>query len=602
MPPELAFEQRRLADLHSLNILDTAFEERFDRYTSLISSLFQFPICLISMVDDHRQWFKSSQGLDFRETSRDRSFCAHALAQTEVFVVPDTLEDERFVRNPLVTGHPYIRFYAGAVIHGPRGLPLGTLCVLDHKPRSFNSRQCQHLRQFAELVDQELLAQYRIEQATLAARYEAHHDPLTDLPNQKLFSDRLNQFVQMASNRPEFSFTVLHIDVVDFLSINRSLGRETGDVILRELARRLSHFCPVQGSVARLHSDRFALVAPEDRYSDEGPATLVCQLARELSRPVYVGAHEQFLRLRIGASVCRGRGGASGENLLEQAASAARFGGDPLVTGVSVHFHDPLLESRLRRRFDLISRLRSALAHEQFHLVFQPVFEVAGSRPVSMEALIRWHEPELGLIPPDEFIPLAEATGLILPIGHWVLNQALGYYRQWLDQGLSLLPVQVNVSARELDHPDFVSAVCDLLSHYDLPGKALCLEMTETVLIQDLEINAAKMARLTELGVSFYIDDFGKGYSSLQYLRKLPFTALKIDRSFISHITDNTDDEAIARAVIDLGRSLGVTVIAEGVESEGQMAFLREAGCPRVQGFLLARPLEAGAMGALLRD
>ncbi|MDX1589103.1 MAG: sensor domain-containing phosphodiesterase [Oleiphilaceae bacterium] len=597
--PVLDCEPQRLQELWSLNILDSAFEDRFDRYTSLLASLFRFPICLVTMVDEHRQWFKSAHGLDFRETRRDRSFCAHALAQSDVFIVPDTLKDERFARNPLVTGHPYVRFYAGAVLHGPGGLPLGTLCLMDHRPRRFGRRNRQHLRQFADLVEQELLNHHRVQEAAMAARYSACHDPLTDLPNQTLFNDRLDQCLRMAWHHREAGFTLLHLDVVDFLGINRSLGSGAGDRILCQLASRLGRLCPPGGTVARLYSDRFALIAPWYRHDSPELDTLLDRLAHELSRPFFVQQRERFLRLRIGGTFCHGEN-VSAETLLEQAASAARSGGDQRATGVTVHFFDAPLEARMKRRFELESRLRSALEDQQFHLLFQPVFDVHSNRPVSLEALIRWREPQLGLIPPDEFIPLAEASGLIVAIGHWVLDEALRQYRQWLDQGLSPLPVHVNISPRELEQPDFVDGVCGLLSRYRLSGEVLCLEVTETVLMQDLESNREKMAQLAGQGVRFFVDDFGKGYSSLQYLRSLPFAALKIDRDFIRQIPANGDDEAIARVVIALGRTLGVKVIAEGVESEAQMAFLRKADCPMAQGYLLGRPLEREALVALM--
>lgn len=593
------YEQSRVETLHSLNILDTAFEDRFDRYTTLLASIFQFPICLISLVDTNRQWFKSCHGLNFRETAREHSFCAHALTHKGLFIVPDATKDPRFAENPLVSGPPCVRFYAGAVLYGPEGMPLGTLCLLDRKPRTFSDRDSTHLRQFADLVERELLLDHRIQKIRLAERYSAVTDALTDLPNQRLFEDRLNQFVQIANTQKNVSFIVLHIDIVDFLHVNRTLGREAGDTVLKDLAARLRRLCPVEGSVARLHADRFAMVTPQSRSDDEQePGALVNRLARELSRPFFIGAREQFLRLRIGASIYRDASDTA-DVLLERAAAAARSGNGQLRTGVSAHFHDYRLEASFERQFELENRLRAGLENNQFQLVFQPVFDIASGRPVSLEALIRWHEPALGDVSPDEFVPLAEATGLILPIGHWVLRDALRQYREWEDQDICPLPIHVNVSARELEHPDFVDRVLDLLAKAEVPGEALCLEITETVLIEDMAANAEKMQALFAHGVRFYIDDFGKGYSSLQYVRQLPFSALKIDQSFISKITEEPDDAAIARAVIAMGHSLGMTVIAEGVETEAQLELLRAARCDQAQGFLLARPLTAAQIGTL---
>lgn len=596
LPPVLECEQRRLRELHSLDILDTAFEERFDRYTGLLASLFDFPICLVSLVDDDRQWFKSARGLDIRETERDVSFCAHALAHSEAFVVPDTRADPRFMNNPLVTGDPFIRFYAGAVIHSPQGLPLGTLCLLDREPRAFNERDCKHLRQFADLVEHELAYNHELKKIREAAESAALTDALTGLTNHHLFEDRVEQMVQLALVKKNLHFTVLHINVVDFLRVNRSLGREAGDALLRELAQRLRELCPTDGAVSRLHADHFSMVAPQTDDESESLDLLISRLARALSRPFFVSDHEQFLRLRIGVSSYHDSRDTV-EGMLENAATAAaRSAGELLGTGVSVHFHDCGMDDSLKRCFELETLLRSGLEHEQFHLVFQPVFDIASGRAVSLETLIRWQEPTHGNIAPDEFIPLAEATGLIVPIGQWVLGEALRQYREWQDLGLKPLPIHVNLSARELERPDFINHVSELLTNNRIPGEALCLEITETALLNNMETNVAKMLELTRLGVSFYIDDFGKGYSSLQYVRQLPATALKIDRSFVNRVTEDPGDATIARAIIALGQTLGIIVIAEGVETEEQLEFLRAAGCDQAQGYLYGKPMTAEAI------
>lgn len=595
LPPVLECEQRRLQELHSLDILDTAFEERFDRYTSLLASLFEFPICLVSLVDDDRQWFKSACGLDIRETERDISFCAHALAHNEAFVIPDTHADPRFMHNPLVTGDPFIRFYAGAVIYGPEGLPLGTLCLLDRKPRAFGKRDCKHLRQFAELVERELTYNHELQKVREAAESAALIDPLTGLPHRYLLEDRVEQLVQLTRVQKNLRFTVLHINVVDFLRVNRSLGREAGDTLLCELAQRLRELCPSEGAVARLHADHFAMVAPRADDESESLDLLTSRLARALSQPFFVDKREQFLRLRIGASSYHDSRDTA-EDMLENAATAARYTGELLGTGVSVHFHDHGVDESLKHRFELEALLRRALEHEQFHLVFQPVFDIASGKAVSLETLIRWHEPTHGNIAPDEFIPLAEATGLIVPIGQWVLSEALRQHREWEEQGLKPLPIHVNLSARELERPDFIDHVTGLLHKAGVPGEALRLEITETALLHNLETNIEKMLTLTQLGVEFYIDDFGKGYSSLQYVRQLPATALKIDRSFVSRVTEDPGDATIARVIIALGQTLGATVIAEGVETEEQLEFLRAAGCDQAQGYLYGKPMTAAAV------
>lgn len=601
LPPTPRCEPERLEELEALGILDTAFEERFDRYTTLLASLFDFPVCLVSLVDADRQWFKSAHGFDFRETGRDLSFCAHALTQSDVFVISDTRADPRFASHPLVVGEPFVGFYAGAVLRGPTGMPLGTLCLIDHEPRKFGPRSRKHLQQFARLVERELVYNYELREARTAARYAANSDVLTDLPNRRYFEETLSHMIQTARSQST-ALTVLHLDIVEFVRFNRSLGREAGDTVLKELGQRLRACCPPDGALGRLYADRFAMVMARDRNMEgAGPDPRIYELARGLSRPFFIGDREQYLRLRIGACSWSGPQDTAG-TLLERAALASRkSGGGHCGTGVTLHFYNALLDATLEREFDLETRLRNALAHHQFSLAYQPLFDIPSGRIVSLEALIRWVEPELGNITPDEFIPLAEGTGLIREIGQWVLGEATRQCQQWHDEGLKLLPVHVNLSASELEEPEFTERATRILESADISDNWLCLEITETVLLRNLEDNIAKMKLLNQRGVKFYIDDFGKGYSSLQYLHKLPVAALKVDRSFVNQITTREGDATVARAIIALGRALGITVIAEGVETEEQLEFLRKAGCDQAQGYLLGRPAPAEQIGELMR-
>lgn len=600
-PPVPACEERRLEELHALDILDTAFEERFDRYTTLLASLYRFPLCLVSLVDDDRQWLKSATDREAlaREASRDLSFCAHAVAQGDMLLIPDTSADERFAEHPWVVGPPYIRFYAGALLRGPGGLPLGTICALDYEPRSFDARDCEHLRQFAELVERELVYNRDIERARAAARYTADYDPLTGLPNRRLLVDRLGKLLELRAEQG-VEVAVYHVDVANFLAVNRGLGEKLGDQVLSELADRLRAVCPAAGTVARLHADRFAMVVPRSAEAGPDPDVLAYELSERLSRPLFVGEGEHRLGVRVGVALSGEDGSDTAETLLERAAAAARQGRGEVDSGATVHFHDRRAEAGLERHFALERRLRGADDRGELSLVFQPIYEVASGRIVSMEALVRWRDPELGEVTPGEFVPLAEATGLILPIGRWIMADALGRVRDWRAQGLTEAPLHVNLSARELEQDDLVERITELLDEAGLPGEALSLEVTETALLRDLEANAEKLRQLNARGVQFYIDDFGKGYSSLQYLRRLPLTALKIDRSFVEDITDQAGDGgAVVRAIVALGRTLGVTVVAEGVETDDQLRFLREQGCERVQGFLFGHPVGADGVPPL---
>ncbi|WP_290650616.1 GGDEF domain-containing protein [Aquisalimonas sp.] len=592
-------EEERLADLYSLRVLDTASELRFDRYTHLIAELFEFPIVLVSLVDRDRQWFKSSCGVDRHEIHRDESFCAHALNhQDRVFVIPDATQDFRFADNPLVSGEPYVRFYAGAVVHGPKGYPIGTLCVLDHKPRQFSNRECNWLREFGDLVENELHHIHDLSLLRASMEFSAYFDPLTHLPNRRLLIDRLQNLIDL-SQRDGRNIVVLVFNIKGLRMINQSYGSNVGDRILEQLADRLRECCPAGGTAARLQADECVLVLPGPGPGENHVDTVTERIRIGLDRPFTVEGREHYLHIQVGGSVFPEHG-VTPSRLIERAAAAIHAPDCEPRRGV--RFVSQADSVDISHRVAVESRLRRATDKQDFQLFYQPITRLSDGRMTSLEALVRWHDDELGDVSPAQFIPIAEETGLILPIGQWVVTEACRQLAEWHRNGQCDVPVAVNVSAIELQDAAFAQGIIDKLASAGISSSLLCIEVTEFSLVSHSRHVTANMKRLHEAGVKIFIDDFGTGYSSLDYLRRMPISGLKIDRSFIDGLPGESHDKTLTRTIIAMATTLGLKTVAEGVENRDQLEFLRHAGCALVQGFLLSRPIAPSTITELPRQ
>ena len=584
--PIPAFEPERLQDLYQLKILDTAAEERFDRYTSLTADLFEVPIVLVSLVDKDRQWFKSACGLSFRETTRDLAFCAHALCEPEMLVVPNAERDPRFAGHPLVVGGPRIRFYAGAVLRGPSGQPVGTLCLIDYRPRDLSDREYDRLRRMARLVEHELQHNYQVEERRNEIEQAAYYDPLTGLPNRRLARDRLHQAI-LAGRKTIQRMGVLLLDIDRFGALNSALGRAAGDAVLKEVARRLRAAADPSWTVGRWQDDRFVVLVhglpvPID------PAAIAATLLGAFQAPFRIGEIAYPLTARLGASAYP-HDGQDPDALVEKAAAVLRV--LPVGNSSSYRFYTEDIDRDMTRQFDLEGRLRQAIDRDQLHLMYQPKVELRTGRISGMEALLRWTEPELGPVSPAEFIPIAERSGLILALGDWALRAACRQNRHWQRCGMRPLPVAVNLTSAQLRQERFTDWIGEVLEETGLTAGHLNLEITESTLIDDIEETIKNMHAARALGVHFSIDDFGTGYSSLSYLTRLPLHTFKVDKSFVDEMTSNANDATIAQAIIAMAHSLNLNVVAEGVEKPEQLAYLRAYQCNEVQGYLFSRPL-----------
>ncbi|BDT67772.1 hypothetical protein os1_19500 [Comamonadaceae bacterium OS-1] len=419
----------------------------------------------------------------------------------------------------------------------------------------------------------------------------AFFDPLTHLPNRRLLVDRLSQALALAVRSQHFG-ALQFIDLDNFKALNDSLGHGIGDLLLRQVATRLAECVRATDTVARLGGDEFVVLLTQlsaDRDEAAAQAEAVGEKIRDaITRPYRLEAHEHQLSASLGITLFQGSE-SSIDELLKQADLAmyqAKAAGRNTLS-----FYDPRMQAVVNTRVALEADIRRALLVEQFQLYYQLQVDALG-RPVGAEALLRWPHPVRGMVPPNEFIALAEDTGLILPLGLWVLQQACTQLHAWsLQAETQHLTLAVNVSARQFRQPDFVESVLRVLSSTAAPARLLKLELTESLLVNDVEETIAKMRSLKARGVGFSLDDFGTGYSSLSYLKRLPLEQLKIDQSFVRDLLTDPNDAAIARTVIALGHSLGLAVIAEGVETEAQRGFLAAQGCDAYQGYLFSRPL-----------
>ncbi len=424
------------------------------------------------------------------------------------------------------------------------------------------------------------------QEAASRIQYLATFDPLTDLPNRTLFADRLEQAL-LNMQRFKRRTAVILLDLDRFRLINETLGAPVGDEVLTEVGRRLALQVREGDTIGRRHGNEFGFVMANVAQEHDA-ITLAQRVLEAISIPFEINGVPLSLSASIGISVAP-RDGNTAEQLLKAANIAldrAKESG-----GNSFRFYSPNMDADAARRLSLEVALRDALSRNELHLVYQPQVSLSTGQLTGMEALLRWIHPEYGAISPSEFIPIAEETGLILPIGEWVMQTACIQTRRWLDLGLIHLRVAVNLSTRQFRQEHLVAQVAQILRQSGLPPAALELEITESAFIEDIDRAIAHAHALKGLGIKLSLDDFGTGYSSLAYLSRFPFDKLKIDQGFVRDITENPVNAAIATAAIVMARSLNLNVLAEGVETEAQARFLRARRCDAMQGYLYSRPL-----------
>ncbi|HGM4962426.1 TPA: putative bifunctional diguanylate cyclase/phosphodiesterase [Pseudomonas putida] len=440
----------------------------------------------------------------------------------------------------------------------------------------------------AELARSLTLANQELTQLAL-------HDTLTDLPNRTLLADRIEQAIAKVAEQGG-CFALMFIDLDGFKPVNDAFGHHIGDLLLKAVAARLRGHLHSQDTLARIGGDEFVLLVELQEPNDA--MDVAVKQVNLVSRPFRVAEHDLQLSASLGIVLYPGNGQDQHE-LLRNADAAMYHAKSAGKNGYS--FFDVSMNSNARQQLQLLQDLRQALEQRQFRLHYQPKFDAQACQPIGAEALLRWEHPQHGLLLPDRFIGLAEKTGLIIPIGEWVLIEACRQMRQWLDQGHNGWRMAVNLSAIQFCHAGLVESVARALEQNGLPANCLTLEITETTAMHDADASLTVLQRLSDMGVDLSIDDFGTGYSSLMYLKRLPANELKIDRGFVRDLEQDSDDAAIVSAIVALGQALGLRIVAEGVETDMQQDFLTRLGCDSLQGYLLGQPVPAEQFMGKLR-
>lgn len=429
--------------------------------------------------------------------------------------------------------------------------------------------------------------------------HQATHDSLTDLPNRTLLMDRISQAIHRA-DRNGVEAAVIFIDLDHFKNINDSLGHRAGDELIKTVAGRLLDCVRDCDTAARIGGDEFVVVLPDLDENPDFVSDIVKRLLAALEAPYPISGGEYLITSSIGISLYP-QDGEDAATLLKHA-DIAMYKSKQIGRN-TFQFFTPDLNRKMAERLQLEQQLRMAINERQFELYYQPKFSVSTLQLTGCEALIRWMQPGRDHpVSPSEFIPLAEQTGLIIPIGQWVIEHACWQIRQWLDRAMAMKPVSINLSATQFHQTELIDQIRGALNHYQVDPGLLIIEVTESSVAQEESVYLSILSEIRELGVVIAVDDFGTGFSNMHSLKTMPLDQLKIDRSFITGVEDNKRDRAIYRAMVAMAQHLDLKVVAEGVETAAQLDFLASIGCDEIQGYLLGRPVTAGEFERLLRQ
>ncbi|MFN8666053.1 MAG: EAL domain-containing protein [Gemmatimonadaceae bacterium] len=544
-----------------------------------------------------RPWISHDSGVLVRTGLVSRALDNGGVLSLEDATAPSADQSMR-----LAAGEMQIRSLALATLTRPDGTVLGTLVAMSDEPRAWGEEQLRLLAELADAASTELQLRHALAEREMRERQLRHdslHDALTGLPNRALFMKRLTDASLRARRTGDGLFAVLFLDLDDFKLVNDSMGHQVGDEVLVTVARRLEECVRGGDIVARLGGDEFAILL--ERVTDARDTALVADRVQQaLKAPMNIGGYEWVTSASIGV-VLSSSASERPEYLLRSADMAmyrAKHQGRSRF-----ELFDRAMHAEALTRLQLETDLRRAVERQDFTLHYQPIVSLADGRVHGVEALVRWKHAERGLIPPAEFIPVAEETGMIVPLGRWSLREACAAVtglesRIPAAQGLRL---SVNLSVREFAQLDLVRAVAAILEETGLAPRQLQLEITESAIIGQQHPALQTIAELRGLGVRIHLDDFGTGYSSLSYLHRLPLDAIKIDRAFTTSMEQEERPRHVVQAILSLVGAIGLEVIAEGVATPDQLAMLRRMGCPYGQGFFFSRPMPLAAMEELLR-
>lgn len=580
-------EKQRLEELYSMDVLDASSDERFNKYTELATSCLDVPIASVILVDRDRLVFKAIHGQVIQEVDPESSFAVRTLEHPELLIVENALDDARFAAHPLVSEAPFVRSYAGSVIRGPSGHALGVLCVMDTTVRPFTVKERQVLLQLTRILEHELESRARVADLRQRIRDQVLSDAATQLPTEALFTARLARAIEVNEARP---IMLALIRLERFESIHSAVGKPGAAHVVRNAATRLKRALKRNCLMGQTREDTIALAFV--MADADSPESEITQILSCFTHPFLLGEHTLAQNVSVGTAI-HPRDGKDSDTLIKRARTA--LNAIPAADVSSFRQYHRRLSAEAARQFEIETALRGALERDELELVYQPKLDIDRGTLAGAEALLRWTTPKLGKVSPSEFIPIAEESGLIVPLGDWALASACRQVADWRRQGYECPQISVNVSSIQLRQREFCEHVSRLLQRYAIDGKSLNLEVTEGTLIENIDEAIAIMSKLRKLDVTFSIDDFGKGFSSLSYLARMPVQILKIDRSFIDRIPGEPTNMTLVRSIVAMGHALGLKVVAEGVETKEQLNVLRMAACNQVQGYLISRPLATAA-------
>lgn len=592
-------EKQRVASLKNTQLLDSAPSQRFDKITNLVSDIFETPIALVSLIDAERQWFLSNCGMDVSETSRDVAFCAHAIHEDEIMVVEDVGNHDIFKDNPLVTGDPFIQFYAGAVIRDDNQLPLGTLCIIDTKPRKFNNKAQRQLIGFAQLIRQEMLGTDNLAEERTHRTFKTNKDPITNTLWGDAFFKSVERYRDSADEQTRF--LTICADIVNFDTLNNAYGRMVGDQVIWEICRRLRHSLVGIGTsfVGRLDTKQLAVFSSLDNQMTAPVLEQkLSQIASSLAETISTQMADIQPQINIMYTI-----ESSQDTVFKESARLTQLIINQVAlkkSGVNISEVTKEAKALIARKFDLAGDLIKAIKSDQLHLVYQPKVSCNGGEIIGLECLLRWQHPRHGFVSPLDIFECADGTNSTLNLEKWIFKTAFAQVAIWSKLGITVPKLSINLTGETLTDSNFYDYISSCLNRYSLNARNFDIEILESSVFHDKEGGLAAIQRLFETGISFSLDDFGTGFSNLSYLKTMPISSLKIDMSFVRDITEIPQSASLCNSIISMARDLGMYSVAEGVETAEQLNGLKNMGCDVIQGYYFYKPMPAAEIQTIL--
>ena len=580
MEAGISLENDRLAALHLSGLLETQASEEFDQFTRLAADLFQVPTVLISLVDRDRQKFLARVGFDADMTPRESSICAYAMRQPKILEVHDLTRDQRFRDNALVTGSPFMRFYAGVPLRLPSGFILGALCIIDVKPRVLTPAEREQLFMLARMVEDQIALRQSV----------GRRDAVSGLVNRQQMSADLQDLIDAAQSPPQMLVLIDILDLKRAQEMAQAVGVSATESLICNIAFALTQALAGECVLYHVGVTRFAFWHDDDKCQ-----RVVERVIRALEKPMLAAGVSILLRPHIGLAPFECAASSAGD-VLRQAITALNMAREANTRCAT---YDAQQDDGLRRRYRLAVDIQRAFENDELRLVFQPRVAVKSGTIRSVEALLRWQHGLLGEISPAEFIPIVERTALMRKLTLWVIERAIRELKAWHEQ-FPALRLSINLSPRDFDDDDLVPAIMACCRQYRLDPGFLEFEVTEGEWLQRDTRVLAQMRALTDAGATLAIDDFGAGYSNFAYLNELPASILKIDQTLVRDIDRNHRHAILVRGILSIARRLGYTTVVEGVENAATAASIAAWKCDEAQGYFFARPMGAEQIASFI--